>query len=124
MFSLKLGTGTAIVLTDRHLVKELLDRKSSISSNRPQSYLNDLVSGSCHMLVMHYGSLWRTFRKVSHQHFMETVVEKEYVKIQEAEAVQMIYDYTVAPEQHMKHPKRFSNSIVMSISKCRFLSLC
>jgi hypothetical protein len=76
------------------------------------------------MLVMHYGSLWRTFRKVSHQHFMETVVEKEYVKIQEAEAVQMIYDYTVAPEQHMKHPKRFSNSIVMSISKCRFLSLC
>lgn len=38
------------------------------------------------MLVMHYGNLWRNFRKLAHQHFMKSRVESYYVKIQKAEA--------------------------------------
>ena len=48
---------------------------------------------------------------------MESMVEKEHVVLQNAEAVQMIHDYMVNPEEHMRHPKRFSNSIIMSLRK-------
>jgi cytochrome P450 len=118
MFSLKLGTGTAVVLTDRRLIKQLLDKKSNIYSNRPPSFVvNDLIAGGDHLLVMQYGNRWRSFRKLIHQYFMESMVEKEHVVLQNAEAVQMIHDYMLCPEEHMRHPKRYSNSIIMSLCK-------
>jgi len=116
LFSLKLGTGTAVVLTDRRLVKQLIDKKSNIYSNRPPSYVShDLITGGDHLLVMQYGKVWRSFRKMIHQYFMESMVEKEHVVLQNAEAVQMIRDYLLHPEEHMLHPKRYSNSIIMSL---------
>lgn len=49
MYSLKLGPGTMIVLTDRRLIKQLIDKKSSIYSNRPPSYVgNGLITGGDH----------------------------------------------------------------------------
>lgn len=116
MYSLKLGTGTAVVITDRRLIKELIDKKSSKYSNRPPSYIShDLMTKGDHLLVMQYGPLWRTFRKLIHQYFMESVVEKEHITLQNAEAVQMVRDFCLHPEQHMLHPKRYSNSIIMSL---------
>ena len=54
MYSLKIGTGTIVVLTDRRLIKELLDKKSSIYSKRPASYLSDFITGGDHVLLMDY----------------------------------------------------------------------
>jgi len=44
-------------------------------------------------------------------------VAKKHVAIVDAEAVQMVRDFIVEPEGHMKHPKRFSNSIIMSLGE-------
>lgn len=97
-------------------MKELVDKKSAKFSNRPPSYLTDvLITGGDHLLVMQYGQLWRTFRKLVHQHFMESMVEKSHLPVQNAEAVQMLRDFCVRPDQHMLHPKRYSNSITMSL---------
>lgn len=115
LYSLKLGTGTAIVITDRRIVKELIDRKSSKYSNRPESFVAHAVTGGSHLLAMQYGSLWRSLRKLVHQHFMESMVEKSHLKVQNAEAVQMVRDFCLWPEKHMLHPKRYSNSITMSL---------
>ncbi|EXJ68791.1 uncharacterized protein A1O5_07722 [Cladophialophora psammophila CBS 110553] len=116
MFSLKLGTGTAVVLTDRRIIRELLDKKSSISSNRPVSFVSqNIITGGDHLLVMDYGARWRAFRKLIHQEFMESMCEKNHIKLQNAESVQMLRDFLISPENHMLHPKRFSNSVIMSI---------
>ncbi|MBE3042853.1 cytochrome P450 [Candidatus Bathyarchaeota archaeon] len=115
IYSLKMGTGTAVVITDRRLVKEVIDKKSSIYSSRPPSYLANLIGGGDHLLLMQYGPQWRSLRKLIHQHFMESMVEKTHVHIQNAEAVQMLRDFCVRPDQHMLHPKRFSNSVTMSL---------
>ncbi|TKA62575.1 hypothetical protein B0A49_08422 [Cryomyces minteri] len=116
MYSLKLGTGTAVVLTDRRSIKQLVDKKSSIYSNRPPSYVGKgIITSGDHLLIMNYGDLWRSFRKIIHQYVMESMVEKEHTRLVNAEAVQMIRDFCVAPEQHMLHPKRFSNSVIMSL---------
>ncbi|KAK3616594.1 hypothetical protein LTR56_025864 [Elasticomyces elasticus] len=115
IYTLKLGTGTAAVITDRRLVKELIDKRSSKYSERPKSYVAKLISGGDHILLMDYGQQWRDTRKLLHGTFTEKVVEEQHLKIQEAEARQMLRDYLVAPEHHMLHPKRYSNSITMSI---------
>lgn len=52
IYSLKLGTGNAVVLTDRRLVKELVDKKSAIYSERPRSYVAELISGGDHILLV------------------------------------------------------------------------
>lgn len=114
IYTLKLGTGTAVVLTSRKLIKDLIDKKSGIYSERPASYVAKLIAGGDHILLMDYGAQWRGVRKLVHQHFMESVVEKEHVIVQEAEARQMLRDYLLNPDDHMLHPKRYSNSITMS----------
>lgn len=107
-----------IVLTSRRLIRELLDKRSAKYSHRPPSYVSyDLISQGEHFLVMQYGPLWRTFRKIAHQHFMESVVEKNYVPVQNAEAVQMLRDFCLRPDLHMLHAQRFSNSVIMSLGK-------
>ncbi|KAK3702421.1 hypothetical protein LTR37_014887 [Vermiconidia calcicola] len=116
IYTLKLGTGTAAVITSKRLVKELIDKKSSIYSERPKSYVANLISGGDHILLMDYGQQWRGTRKLLHGTLMEKVVEDQHLKIQEAEAKQMLRDYLISPaEEHMLHPKRYSNSITMSI---------
>ncbi|QKX58383.1 uncharacterized protein TRUGW13939_05505 [Talaromyces rugulosus] len=116
IYSLKLGTATAVVVTDRRIIKELVDKKSAKYSNRPHSYVShDLMTSGDHLLVMQYGQQWRSFRKIIHQHFMESMVEKNHIEVQNAEAVQMLRDMCLRPDQHMRHPKRFSNSIIMSL---------
>ena len=106
------------VITDRRLVKEVIDRKSGIYSHRPHSFVShDLITKGNHLLVMHYGDQWRTFRRLVHQHLMESMVESQHTQIVNAEAIQLVRDYMIDPEHHMAHPKRYSNSITNSIGK-------
>lgn len=115
LYSLKLGTGTAVVITDRRVVKQLIDKKSSLYSDRPKSYVANLISSGDHILLMAHGQQWRSTRKLLHGSLMEKVVNEQHLPLQEAEARQMLRDYLQKPEDHMLHPKRFSNSVTMSI---------
>ena len=118
LFTLKVGSGTMAVITDRRLIKETVDKKSNIYSHRPPSFVShDLITQGDHVLVMHYGNQWRTLRRLIHQHLMEAMVESTHLQIVDAEAIQLVRDYLMFPEDHMLHPKRFSNSISNSISK-------
>jgi cytochrome P450 len=116
IFTLKLGPALAAVITDRRLVKELVDKKSSVYSGRPHSYVShELITKGDHLLVMKYGETWRSFRRVIHQYFMESMCDKQHLALVDAEQVQMMHDFLTAPEKHMFHSKRTSNSIIMSL---------
>lgn len=118
---LKVGNGNMAVITDRRLVKEVIDRKSGIYSHRPQSFVShDLITKGNHLLVMYYGDQWRIFRRLIHQHLMESMVDSQHLKIVNAEAIQLVRDYLVDAEHHMAHAKRFSNSIINSIGAYSF----
>ena len=121
---MKLGTATAVVITSPKLVKELIDRKSSIYSDRPTSYVSqDLITHGDHILTMQYGPRWKLFRKLTHQQFNEGKCEREHIALQNAEAVQMLRDFCLFPDQLMGHPRRFSNSIIMSICKLKHITI-
>lgn len=117
IFSLKRFGNTTLVISDWKYIKNLLDKKSTIYSYRPRSLVADLITGGDHILMMQYGATWRTMRKLIHQTFMESMCDKEHYKVQEAEANQMLYDFLTNPKDHMLHPKRFSNSITMSLGE-------
>ena len=74
------------------------------------------------MLIRTNDDKWKLQRKLVHQYFNETRCEKDYLTLQNAEAVQMLRDMCAAPERIMYHPKRFSNSIIMSLGKFVCLS--
>lgn len=115
MFSLKIGSGTVIVLNDRRIIKEVLDKNNSISSNRPQLSVAHTITGGNHLLFMDSGPEWRLFRRLLHQEFMAARCDKDHIHTQNAEAVQMLRDFIVFPHQHILHAKRYSNSIIMSL---------
>ena len=95
-----------------------MDKKSSIYSNRPPSYvLHDLITRGENVAMMPQSDKWRLNRKLVHQHFHEAKCDKEHVPLQNAEAVQMLNDFCEMPGQVMSHPKRFSNSIIMSLGE-------
>lgn len=104
------------VITDRNVGKGTLDKKANIYSHRPTSYVShDLITKGNHLLVMFYGDKWRTFRRLIHQHLTENMVERQHLSVVDAEAIQLVRDYMISPDDHMLHPKRFSNSISNSI---------
>ncbi|RWA08996.1 hypothetical protein EKO27_g6103 [Xylaria grammica] len=115
IYTLKRFTNTTFVISDPHMLKELLDRKSSLYSHRPDSYVGRLITQGDHLLLMQYGDEWRRIRKLIHQYFMEPMCEKQHIHLQNAEATQLMYDFLVTPQDHMEHPKRYSNSITNSL---------
>ncbi|KAF2135433.1 uncharacterized protein K452DRAFT_330207 [Aplosporella prunicola CBS 121167] len=89
IFTLKMGSATMAVISDRRLVRALIDKKSNIYSDRPPSHVtHDLITKGHHLL---------------------------HLPIVNAEAVQLIHDLKLYPKDYLLYPKRFSNSIINSI---------
>lgn len=116
MFTLKLGPSNVVVLTDRRIIKQVLDKRSAISSNRPVNMVaQQLITEGDHMLWMDNTPAWRLFRKLIHQDLTESLCNRQHVKLQQAESVQLLHDMLVDTDNWANHLKRFSNSIIMSI---------
>lgn len=112
IYSLKRYRATTIIITDRKLIKELIDRRSAIYSSRPINSVNRTLTNLEHLALMPYGDRWRRIRRSIHSHLTEARCDKDHRVLIEAEATQMMYDYWKRPEDHMMHPRRFSNSII------------
>lgn len=116
IFSLKLGPRTAVVLTDRRIVKQLLDKRSGLYSDRPASFVaHELGLGGDLSLQMRYGATWQRVRRVLNEHVKEVAVERQHVPLVEAEGSQLLHDMMTSPQDHMLHPRRYSNSIAFCV---------
>jgi hypothetical protein len=65
VFSLKMGSGTMIVLYDRRAIHELLDKKGTIYSERPIDHVVSLVTNGDSFAFMDSTPLWRNQRKIA-----------------------------------------------------------
>ncbi|KAG9118752.1 hypothetical protein FRC07_006597, partial [Ceratobasidium sp. 392] len=97
MYSLKLGPGTAIVLTDVSAVKELMDKRSQSTVDRPPNHMADLVAGGMNMVLAHYTEDWRTLRRAAHA-ILTPQACAGHLPIQRAEASQLLHDVLTKPE--------------------------
>lgn len=116
IYSLKIASNTMVVISSRRIVKELMDKRSSISSHRPPLYaVNDLVYKGHFLLLMNADhARFRQQRKIIHQFYMESVCEKNHMSYITAESAQLMVDLLKAPHEFHEHAKRYTNSLIMS----------
>ncbi|KAJ0423302.1 cytochrome P450 [Aspergillus carlsbadensis] len=115
VYSLMLGTQCLIVLSSDEAVKELLDRRSGIYSDRQEMYIGQvLCSGGLRLLMMGYGPTWRMFRKMVHG-LLNVVTSKNYVPYQMLENKQMLYELLTQPDDFLKHIRRYSNALTTTM---------
>lgn len=50
------------------------------------------------------------------QHYAPGPTKTEHVRVQEAESVQLLYEFMHDPSQYMQHPMRYTTSVVTSLS--------
>ncbi|KAL2061480.1 hypothetical protein VTL71DRAFT_6857 [Oculimacula yallundae] len=117
MYMVRFGHKKTIVLTDRRLVKELMDKKHAVSSNRPHiEMLQTTLYKNDDLLLMQPSDIrWRTGRKFLHQNFRSTTVENTHMPLINAESTQLMKDFLCQPEEFLQHTKRLGNSFMMSV---------
>jgi cytochrome P450 len=84
---------------------------------------NELITGGNHLLTMKYGPKWRRIRSFIHQQFVKARCDEKILPVLNAEAVQMMRDFMIYPNDFMSHPKRFTNSTLMSQGKAHQLMI-
>jgi cytochrome P450 len=108
------------VLTDRRLIRELVDKKGAVYSSRPdnfvvQRYVARDPANIPLVIFSPSGPKLRLCRKILMQHFNEARVEEQQVPIIEAEGAQMLYDIWKEPEALRMHTMRLTNSVTKTL---------
>lgn len=115
VYSLMLGTQVLVVLSGDVAVKELLDKRSGIYSDRLDMYIGQtLCSGNLRLLMMGYGPRWRGFRKMVHS-LLNVTTSKSYVPYQMLENKQMLHQFLEEPADFLKHIRRYSNALTTTM---------
>ncbi|KAL1665077.1 cytochrome P450 [Schizophyllum commune] len=114
IYSIKMGSRTAIILSGPAALRELLDKQSAYTSDRPEFSLFDLVTGGWALFLCRYNEKWRKLRKASQMLLAPSVV-KTYQPLQEGESTQLAFDFLETPERFFDHISRYGNSLVLAI---------
>ncbi|KAL0567565.1 hypothetical protein V5O48_014425 [Marasmius crinis-equi] len=114
IYSLKVTSGTAVVLTGTEVVKELMDKRSATTSDRPSSHMAEKVTGGMNMGFEPYSERCKISRRAVHAVLTPSAVAAHF-PIQRAEATQALYDFLKTPNDFYTHILRTSNSIIMSV---------
>ncbi|CAE7084365.1 unnamed protein product [Rhizoctonia solani] len=116
LVSLKLGSSNIIVIGgDGSLVRELLDKRGSIYSNRPFEPSQEITGAGDNVLFQRNTEKWKAARRQIVRHYPRAS-DPEQVHLQEAESVQLLYDFLHQPEHNMKHPMRYTTSIITCLN--------
>ncbi|KAJ6568936.1 cytochrome P450 [Mycena capillaripes] len=115
IYSLKVGPSTAIVLTDAVAVKELLDRRSATTADRPSLHIPYVVTGGLHMVFAQgTSSTWKTQRRAAAA-ILTSQATARHLPIQRAEATQLLYNILHSPESFFTDIRRYSISVILSV---------
>ncbi|KAJ7182865.1 cytochrome P450 [Mycena crocata] len=113
-YSLKMGPATVIILTDPAAVKELMDKRSGTTVDRPPMHVADVVAGGFNMVLARYTETWRTLRRTAHA-ILTPQASARHLPVQLAESKQLLYDILHSPQSFYTHIRRFSNSVILSV---------
>ncbi|KAI1322760.1 putative cytochrome P450 [Xylariaceae sp. FL0255] len=112
VYSLILGTKTMVVLSSDRAVKDIMDKKSSISSDRMHLYIGqEIASGGLRVLMMHYGPTWRMIRRIMHD-LLNVNAARAFEPYQVLENQQMMSDILNDPDNYGSHVRRYTNSLM------------
>ncbi|KAG8881954.1 hypothetical protein FRB98_004050 [Tulasnella sp. 332] len=114
VYSLKIGPATAIVLSSAPAVKELMERRSASTSDRPPSHMVDVITDYKNLVLARYSDWWRSMRRGAHE-ILTPEACKQHLPIQAAEATQLMHDLLTKPKDFYTSVRRYSSSVIMSV---------
>ncbi|KAI0757948.1 cytochrome P450 [Fomes fomentarius] len=114
IFSLNMA-GTPIIILNTHKVAaDLLDRRSTIYSDRPKSIMaGEILTGGVFLVFTRYGELWRRMRRASHEEFSLTACKK-YQQVQTREAYALVADIIADHHEWREHLMLSAASSILS----------
>ncbi|KAI1261749.1 cytochrome P450 [Xylariaceae sp. FL1019] len=115
IFSLMAGSRPIIVLNTDDAVKDLFDRRGSIYSSRPNSYIMDVVTGGTKFGLMPYNNTWKKCRAICHRE-LGPQSAKSFVPYVDLETKQTLNELLFKPELFMDHIRRYTNSYAFQIT--------
>ncbi|TFK49876.1 cytochrome P450 [Heliocybe sulcata] len=115
IYSLKIGSGTVVVIGSSQAVYEVLDKSSGLTADRPPNHFVDIVTEGYHLVLSHYGNVWRNMRKGAHE-ILTLKSALQHRPIQDAESVQLMYDLLTQPKDFFDSIRRFSMSVILSVT--------
>ena len=113
-----MGPTTGIIISSPKLVREYMDLRGSITSDRPRVYVDKLISNNLELPLTPYGKrrdvsykllrftplshpglgpVWRSMRRAAHDMLSPKACLK-HVPIQRAESSQLLYDLLMDPK--------------------------
>ncbi|KAJ7610299.1 cytochrome P450 [Mycena polygramma] len=115
IYSLKMGSGTVIVLQSAQAVLEVKDRQSGATADRPPSHFLDIIHQGNNLTFSHYGDTWRVMRKAAHS-ILTAKASIAHQPIQDAESTQLMYELLTAPKDFYDSIRRFSSSVILAVT--------
>ncbi|CDO77629.1 hypothetical protein BN946_scf184946.g22 [Trametes cinnabarina] len=101
-----------VILGTHEAAIDLLEKRSSIYSDRSESTMVVLTGWEWVMTTLNYGPWWRRHRRAFHQSFTPSALAP-YSPMQELEAHRLAYRVLQDPEHFLRHVRRmFASSIV------------
>ncbi|CAL1707421.1 unnamed protein product [Somion occarium] len=114
IYSLKIGSGTAIVVSSAKMARECFELHGATTSDRPAIHVIELVYKGLEMPWSRYGTHWRNMRRAAHD-----LLNKEaclsHLPIQRAEASQLMHDILQQPQHLYAHIRRYTASVAFSL---------
>ncbi|KAK5445145.1 hypothetical protein LTS15_010236 [Exophiala xenobiotica] len=100
-----------IVLSSDVAVKDLLDKKSAIYSDRPDMFIGQkIASGNLRLVVMRYGDNWRMIHRMIHN-ILNIKAAVTYLPYQDLENKILLAGLLDTPDDFLNHIRRFSYSL-------------
>ncbi|EIM88908.1 cytochrome P450 [Stereum hirsutum FP-91666 SS1] len=114
IFSLNFAGQPVVVLNSHKVTTDLLDRRSTIYSDRPRFIMaSEILTGSIFIAFSSYGDLWRKLRKAAHEGLNVRAAEA-YQPLQEKDAAVLVADLLKEPLYWDDHLKRSAASTVLT----------
>ncbi|KAK8055747.1 Cytochrome P450 [Apiospora rasikravindrae] len=105
IIGLKTGPGNLVVLNSARLVRDLLDKRGSIYSGRPNDYIvrNHIVFGAQHILFLPYDSYLKQWRTAVVRHLLGPTGVEQVLPVLEAMAAHLTYRLAADPGRFADH---------------------
>ncbi|PPR07643.1 hypothetical protein CVT24_006545 [Panaeolus cyanescens] len=103
-----------LVLNDHNVAFDLLDKRSTIYSDRPRSIMLDLVGWGFNMTLFNYGARWREHRRVMHRNLNKSAV-REWRQLQTDVTHKFLKKLVLNPNDWLYRIEHMAGSGIMKL---------
>ncbi|KAJ3790675.1 cytochrome P450 [Lentinula aff. detonsa] len=106
-----------IILNSAKVAVDLLDKRSSIYSDRPVLQMGgELVGWKNTLVLLPYGDRFKRFRRLFHNLIGSQATMRQYFPAQELEAKKFLRKVLAEPDELQAHVRRLAGAVILRIS--------